>query len=714
MVAVAVETDEPTLLSTTSRGQLFGEIFPVRLDTLPPLYAYVPRWTGEAPRAGAKLAQRLRGQVGGHWVFVRGALLTDSDPNPMKRIVAVDHIKAAHPKTYGALEGVEEAYDWQLTAEDTAEFVIRGVLADLEPQFQEALAKIALSIRNVRVERQPRLRPWAVGGHPAISIAVHTHLYSARDVMSYAAALPALTDLIGLEVADRTSALRGQIVKIVGSLADLRQRLIGLTQRAALRELLRSAADADIVLRIAHQGELFDYAATALDLCVTPETADRLDVKRSEIERALHAGPAQRAQLVKAVADCAKAAGAIADAFSERNAPERFAAAVPALDIVWGGDRARAYDRERLGADFTQYGVYQRLPRFEGTAVRITVLNALGEDADIFLEALKRALQQRSLGFDLAVARERRVKVNTPENLESAVRALIKEEADTLIAFLPPEQQAGNEPPPHARYVKSQAAGRALPSLVIDTAALHNPAAMPDLIMGLLARAGNSPFVFEEPLPYADLVVGLAVARVSKKEGDHLTGLVRLYSNRGVIAGWRAARALVPAGGGLTNELMAQLLPGRTIQTKRVLIHSHQRFHPADVDMLQSWEAQHDCAIYPVEVVSQSAPCLYRFVNNRIDIPIPGSAFVVSEQEALLATSAAPYTGTPQPLEVRVLAPLRLGQVLDSIMAMTLLHHGGLHPPSLPVTTIHADDFTEAVARGVFPEAASGERAWWL
>jgi hypothetical protein len=47
-------------------------------------------------------------------------------------------------------------------------------------------------------------------------------------------------------------------------------------------------------------------------------------------------------------------------------------------------------------------------------------------------------------------------------------------------------------------------------------------------------------------------------------------------------------------------------------------------------------------------------------------------------------------------------------------MAMTLLHHGGLHPPSLPVTTIHADDFTEAVARGVFPEAASGERAWWL
>ena len=51
---------------------------------------------------------------------------------------------------------------------------------------------------------------------------------------------------------------------------------------------------------------------------------------------------------------------------------------------------------------------------------------------------------------------------------------------------------------------------------------------------------------------------------------------------------------------------------------------------------------------------------------------------------------------------------------MDSVMSLTLLHHGALQTPKLPVTVSHADEWADAVERGVFPDAAEGKRVWWV
>jgi hypothetical protein len=591
-------------------------------------------------------------------------------------------------------------------------FVIRGSFEALEPAFREALSKVTFAVKHARVEPTVRAHPWSVGGQPALSLAASTRVTYARDVMTYAQALAKPADLVGLTAADRTSSLEGDIVKVIGTLAQQRARLFGLSQRGDMRDLIRDAPDDAWVLRIEAKGEHYDYVAPALDLLVTMSTLSRYDVKTQEVENALNLSPSVRAQLVKAVADIAKAHTLIGDAYSERNAPQFFASAMPKLGILWGMDRARMYDRARLGADFTQHGVQRRLSRFQTEPVRIVVLNALGEDADIFLEALRRDLE-RTHKFSLEIVRERKIKVASPENLESAVRALVKVEADTLLAFLPDDTRVSAVRAPDDAFVKAQAVARALPSLILHTAAIHDPDAMPHVIMGLLARAGNAPFIFEEPLPYADLIVGLAIERVTKKDGDHLTALARLYNNRGQALGWRAARVLVQVGDTLTEAMLARLLPRREIEARRILIHHQGRLRQNDLSALMAWEAANDAAIYPVEIITQGAPRLYSFANKRIDIPLPGSAFLLNEREALLAT-AAPNPGTPPPLHVRSLGALKLNHALDSIAALLLLNHGTMEKPRLPVTLVQGEDFTAAIMRGVFPEAESGERAWWL
>jgi hypothetical protein len=688
---------------------LFTEIFPVRADALPALHAYLPVYKGDAPRTGGKLAYRLRGALGGHWLWLDGRLVTDVAPNPVKTMMALDALKAAHGKTFGKLELLEQDLRWQATAEHIAEFVIRGPLDELQETIKTALAKITLPITHARIEREHKARAWGVGGLPAISLSVVSRLIYARSIMEYAATLAKPAELVGLTVADTTSTLQGDIIKVVGTVGEHRQRLIDLSQRAVMRKLIEAAPADSLVLRVESKGEQYDYAADALALVVTFETQRRFDVPPAQVERALQINPSLRAQLVKIAADIAKNSGLLDAAYSQQNAPDRFTVVLPKPSIVWGGDKARDFDREAMGADFTKHSAW----RFEGDTIRILTINALDEDADLFVESLSRELS-KTHGIPLEIVRERRVKVVSEENLDSAVRALAKEDAHALVAFFPDDPQGQDAASLHDDYLKRMTVARGLPSLVLHAGTLHRTEAMPQLIMGLLARAGGTPFAFEEPLPYADRIVGLAIHRVSKKDGDHLTALARLYSNRGAALGWRAARAVLRDGAGLAESVLEQLLPAREIATKRTILHIDGSLHPEDAAALAAWEEQHDAALYPVELIERGNPRLYAFADKKIELPARGSAFMLSEREALLAAAGAPWNATPQPLLVRNLAQMKMAQVLDSVMTMALLHHGAVGLPKLPVTLSYAAEWREGIERGLFPQQSAGKSLWWL
>ena len=76
--------------------QLFGEVFPIRTDALPPLGAYRLILTGdESPRrVGSRLADWLGSIFGGFWVMSGSRLITDAQPNPIKLVMAVDSARA--------------------------------------------------------------------------------------------------------------------------------------------------------------------------------------------------------------------------------------------------------------------------------------------------------------------------------------------------------------------------------------------------------------------------------------------------------------------------------------------------------------------------------------------------------------------------------------------------------------------------------------------
>ncbi|MCP6134390.1 hypothetical protein NL393_34965, partial [Klebsiella pneumoniae] len=81
--------------------------------------------------------------------------------------------------------------------------------------------------------------------------------------------------------------------------------------------------------------------------------------------------------MVKLVADVAKAQRLIGNAFSTQNTPQPFIELGPDPEIVFGSNRARRYDAERVGDDFTANGAYWCRDRFASEPIRVAILNTV-------------------------------------------------------------------------------------------------------------------------------------------------------------------------------------------------------------------------------------------------------------------------------------------------------------------------------------------------
>lgn len=704
--------------------QFFTEVFPVVTTSLPRLSAYrlVLRENvsqaerGEAERRiGGKLTYRIRSVLGGAWTWLGGRVVTGSTPNPVNLMMAIDETRRSGGTLYKDLDGIEEDYGWAATTMQVAEFAARAMAEPLLPEIQSALAAMTLPLKGASVERDVRVRGWLVGDHPALSLSIVSRLIYEPGFVAWANSLSAITDVIGLPVADKTGGMQGEIIKVTGTLAEQRERLLGLTRRDEMAEILRKSPDETWVVRVLSGSNEYDYAATALHLLVRPRDAARFGVDPSHAERALHLKPSLRASVIKTASDILKSHGLIGSAFSTQNAPGAFRRFQPQVELTFGGGKTRTYAVERTPLDFQQTGPYYA----NGSAgeLRITLINALDDTVDDFVEVLRRTLE-REYQQRLTVVRERKLRVTSQTNLESAVRVLAKEDAHLMLVFLPDEPTDDTGEAINATYAKAQTIGRMQPCLVVHESTMHKTEALHSIILGLIARRGVIPYILEEPLPFTDRVVGVSLIRLSRKNKDRLTGVSRIYKNDGGLLGYLIAEADVDESEGIPESMLEALLPEEWLAGKRAVLHIHGRLRRDELRALGGREADLDATFLTVEVNGKLVPRLYALENGHITAPPWGTAFLANRHEALFLTSSAPGDATPQPLHVRLDPDASPGftmeEALQSIVAFTVLHYGVLQIPRLPVTLHHADLIAAAAERGVLPAPSAGNMPFWL
>lgn len=701
---------------------MFTEIFPVQLGVLPRLSAYkLDIRGGDFSTVGGKLSYRLRKRFPGHWVWTNGQLLTDTYQDKAEIMRVVEELWHEQPSIFRGLVDVLENVTAKPSPQMQSDFVTRGMFADIDEQIRQLLVSKTQDLGNARVERVYEVRGWVVGGKPTVSISVSSHIIHKQDLKAYFAThLQKPQDLIGLFVRDKTSTLKGEITEIAGEMKAERVRLLALTQREEMQEIIDMAPDDELVVSVRAERDTYDYPISALQIIVRTMDYNRFGINSQQALKLLRIEPGTRSRFVREIADIAKRYKLIGDAYNSRDFPPLFVAGkdvgfTPRL--CFGGNHIEEYQERNIRRSLLDYGLYRRADKFrDNNAIKIGMINALDStDPKIFWSQIENELQH--LHFSMDVVGNEHIKSLQRGNLEQAVESLEESKPDILIALLPDEYDEDDEEWGAYHHFKSLTVGRGIASQVVYESTISRQYAIANIVLGVLGKTGNIPFVLAEPLPYADLVVGIDIARERKKRlpgSINATAITRIYFSNGEFLRY-VIHDTPLEGETVPTNVLQSLFPASEFRGKRVVIHRDSYFRGNEKGALLEWAKNIGAEFYPVEVIKAGAPRLYAARQGQFLQPPKGSIFKLSAIEGLLVSSLPPFTNaTPKPLRIRTEAPLTIEQAIHSVLSMTLLHYGSLRPPRLPVSIHYSDRIAYLALKGIKPKDLEGNIPFWL
>jgi argonaute-like protein implicated in RNA metabolism and viral defense len=116
------------------------------------------------------------------------------------------------------------------------------------------------------------------------------------------------------------------------------------------------------------------------------------------------------------------------------------------------------------------------------------------------------------------------------------------------------------------------------------------------------------------------------------------------------------------------------------------VIHRDGYFRGDEKKVLIDWAREIGAEFYLVEILKSGTPRIYGINNGQYVQATKGSALELSDTETFLVSTPPPFeNATPAPLHLRTQAPFTIEQAIHSVLSLTLLHHGSVRPPRLPV-----------------------------
>jgi hypothetical protein len=693
-----------------------SEIFPITVERLPPLSGFRLIFAGSPGdqtalrrRFGGRLAHRLNQILPGTWVWAGDRVVTDTPVAPVRILMALTEDTRSLATT--ALESVEEEYNFLPSPALIADWVSRGPVAALDTALIDSLQTYARDIPGGRVQPDYRVQSWVIRGQPALSLSVTLQVTTSRALHIHSAELSNMQQMIGLHVWEPITRRLGEIIGVTGTVGEQRQRMMEAAGNDTLREQIRAAPADYLVLQVMVGQQTYETLSGSVQIVVTPDLGAQFDISASELSRALNPAPAERAGMVKHLADTVKSAGLIGDAFSTRSLPEAFSAVEPALSVRFANGSTRAVAFSALPGQFKRAGgAVGRDAITASVGVRVALINAIGGDVDDFVEAMRRDAQRTS-SIAVDIVRERRMRVTSQSNLEAAMRLLVKESIDVLLVFLP--LAAGTEHDLSEHDTVFEAVSRGVGCIVITESDMNQPEAMPALLMGLLARAGHIPYVLDEPLQGIDRVVGLQLARVRQREQDIWHGFSRIFRADGHFLEARVFTANTDRGQDPPLTMMQALLPDAQLRRKRPLIHLDGRYRREALRSLGAWEDETENSVSLVEVSQRNVPYLYA-VAKGVTTPEWGTQMQLSDEETLVYTGAEQAGGLAMPLAIRSEPPLARMQAVQSVISFCWLRYGSAGLPSEPVSLLHGDLVLAGLERGTLHVTGPVTKPFWI
>ncbi|HBL12640.1 MAG TPA: stem cell self-renewal protein Piwi [Cyanobacteria bacterium UBA11162] len=597
--------------------------------------------------------------------------------------------------------------------------------------------------------------------HPALVLTPHSYFTFKGNLAEFYENNPYRQNpkelLIGLKVREIEKNSSATIIDLAGTIGDgeRRQELIEKATGAISKQALEDAPDDQplVVVEFGKNKKQFHYAMAAFRPCVTEDTANRFEVKHGDLLKETKIPYQKRKEYLALYKQKAEDALAVygfqlaVRCINNRQYSSLFFEPKFTLNqtkLLFG--KGFISERGKVLQGLSRGGVYRRHNDYQDISreIRISILKIGDFKVKLsFLEEVCKRLNQykfKSLSFvdkptnEIDKNRIKAVSINglsgaeARARVEQAVDALITIPTDIVLTLLPQSDRHADQSEDGSFYsfVSSRLLRRGIASQVIYEETLKNTSnygnILHQVIPGILAKLGNLPFILADPLEIADYFIGLDISRASKKKGAgsrNVCASVRLYDKRGEFIRYRLEDALTE-GEEIDKRTIERFLPAADLSGKTVLIYRDGHFCGNEVKHLRERAKAIGAKFILVECIKSQIPRLYNSENLILKAPTRGLALRLSSHEAILVTTElkSEKMGLPYPLRLKIIPDqgqqVSIESLVEATLKLTLLHHGALKEPRLPVPLFGSDRIARRRLQGISPGALDGDRQFWL
>ncbi|AFZ56749.1 stem cell self-renewal protein Piwi [Anabaena cylindrica FACHB-243] len=550
--------------------------------------------------------------------------------------------------------------------------------------------------------------------------------------------------LIDLKVQEIERGNTATIVGIVGTIAEHREKLLEKATGSISKQALRDAPDEQpiVAVQFGKDSKQFHYPMAALRPCVTSETANQFDVDYGKILKTTKIPHEDRTNLLviykKTAEEALKAYGIKL---------ERSTNSIEHKNLFWKIDKPLTETKLLFGNQFVgkrgeiltgfkKGGVYRRQADYEDKSkvIQIAALKLCDCKVNPFINLLKQRL--KLYGFQSEVITKKDLQLNdltkteARAKVEKAVNELAEIPHDIVLGFLPKSDRNTDYTDEGSFYhqIYSLLLRRQIASQMIYEDTLVSPSnyqyILNQVVPGILAKLGNLPFILGEPLEIADYFVGLDISRISKKRQAgtrNACASIRLYGRQGEFVRYRLEDDLID-GETIPPKLLERLLPAAELENKTVLIYRDGSFVGREADYLVERAKAINAQFILVECKKSGVPRLYNLEKiekeKKVIAPPQGLALRLSSREAVLVTTKVPdEVGLARPLRLTIHEQghqVPIESVLETTLKLTLLHHGALKEPRLPMPLYGSDRMAYLRLQGIRPSLLEGDKQFWL
>lgn len=578
----------------------------------------------------------------------------------------------------------------------------------------------------------------------AIALTVHSRIIFKGDLAEFYQNHPYRHEpeklLIGLKVQDIESGSFATITHLAGTVGEHRQRLMENATGSVSKEALKNAPDDQplVAVQFGKNKKQFHYAMAALRPAITAETASQFGVEYGQLLKATKIRNSERQKLLfnyKQVAENALAPYGVqlaAKCLNSIQHPDLFwQPPVPLSEtlLLFGknfkGVQSKILTGLKKGEVYRRHDDYRDDSRF----IKIAALKLCDAKVAPFLNEVQKRL--KDYGFENQIIEKKALASNNLNGaevrveVERVVNDLVTITPDIVLTFLPESDRHTDRRDDGSFYhqIYSLLLNRRIASQVIYEDTLEDVESkyiLNQVIPGILAKLGNLPFVLADPLTIADYFIGLDISRSSKEKLPgtlNACASIRLYGQRGEFLRYRLEGDLIE-GEEIPQRLLERLLPSATLGGKTVLIYRDGRFCGQEVDNFLARAKAIDAKFILVECRKSHIPRLYSLNQKVVAAPAPGLALRVSSREAVLVTTqVSENVGLARPLRLTVHEqghPASIESVVETTLKLTLLHHGALKTPRLPMPLYGSDRMAYLRLNGIYPSILEGDRQFWL